>query len=160
MMNKTLMWTAMFNIVLRPAALIVVLDEVWVWVVINISLVEVLCIDVRDDSVLADVVVGVSVDVLTDVDGILLDKTELDFEFDLSVSYAVDVLAGVWAKEWVNIDGLIDMRIEVFIGALTVFVWAIVVISSGLGAVVLVEADENSLTAVMTALEFTVSTSL
>ena len=121
--------------------------------------------DVKIDT-LTSAMVGSSVEMLADANGIVLSAVVIDLEF---VLYAVDMLADLWAGSVVKIDLSIDMRIDfvisVSIGAVTdiladVLAGVITSVVSGVGVDVLTDVSVNVLAAVMTVLEFIVSASL
>ena len=109
----------------------------------------------------ADIVVGVTVDMLAKVKVIVLDATGIDLEFTLPPSYAVDVLVDSWAEAVVgNIDVSIDARVKMLIdvlvsGALVGIIFGVVT-----DLRIVVFGDVDVLAATMTALAFTNSTSL
>ena len=118
--------------------------------------------DAKIDT-LTSVMVGSSVEMLADADGIVLSAAVIDLEF---VLYAVDILADMWAGSVVNIDLSIDMRIDfaisVSIRAATdmladVLAGVITSVVPEVGVDVSTDVSVNVLTAVMTVLEFIVS---
>ena len=124
---------------------------------------------VRIDT-LTSVVVGSSIEMLADADGILdgivLSAAVIHLGF---VLYAVDMLADAWAGSVVKIDLSIDMRIDfaisVSIRAVTdmladVLAGVITSVVPEVGVDVLTDVSVNVLTAVMTVLEFIVSVPL
>ena len=97
---------------------------------------------------LTDVDVDVSGDRWDDVRVVVSGNKVIVWKFALPVSYAVDVVAGVWPGAVVNIDVWIAVRANVLVGELAgVLVGVIIGVASGF---------ENVLVSVMTALEFTI----
>ena len=128
--------------------------------VINM-LAEVLSIDARVETVfdvaievVADIVVGSSVDMLINVKAIVLDAAGSELELVMPVSYVLVVFDDAWAEAVFNVDVLIDLRVKMLIiDVLTgVLVGPIVGAVSDFNIVALVEVKrENALTTVMTA---------
>ena len=145
-----------------------VLAEVWCVITVNKTSVEVLVIDVCAILVidaLSDVTVGVGIDVLVGVKIIAGGTTAFVLEFALTMSYVVDMLAGVWAGASMNIFISIDVRVAVVVGML-IDALAVMLTNTIVGGVssicadMLADTDVKMLKPVIAALEFTLPGSL
>ena len=127
-----------------------VLTDLWEWVFVNISL-DVCTVGVGYDS-LTTVTVGIGVAMLSDEEVTALVAVVITLGFAVSLLCAVDVLAGVWDGKSIDADVMIDALACVFADTTTR-----VVIDVAVGVDMFTDASAN---AVMTALEFTMSSSL